>query len=129
MAAILLLALSCCATTESVQNGPAGAGVVEAFDAPYDRVTSATLDTIRQLGVSTTSTQEQATGLRIMVSKPASAFSWGEVGRITVERTPEPPVPVRVLWEKRSQMQITGTGQSEFSQDLFAGIRQRLAVP
>jgi hypothetical protein len=124
----LLFVLGACATSESVQNARVDAGVVEAFDAPYDRVAAATLETIRGLGVNITSTEQEAGGLRVMVSKPATAFSWGEVGRIMVERAPEPPTPVRVLWEKRSQMQITGTGQAEFSQNLFAGIRQRLAL-
>jgi hypothetical protein len=62
-----------------------------------------------------------------MISKSSTAFSWGEVGRIMVDRTAKPPTPVRVLWEKRSQMQITSTGQAEFSQNLFEGIHQRLA--
>ena len=64
----------------------------------------------------------------VLITKPVSAFSWGEVGRVTVLRSAQPPTSVRVYWEKRSQLQLTGTGQSEAASQIFAGIDQALAL-
>ena len=124
----LLLTLGACATAVTVQNAPADAGTAQTFPASYDRVSAATLEALRQFNVNVTSTQEHAGGLQILVTKSLSAFSWGEVGRITVVRTSAPPTPVRVVWEKRAQFQITGTGETEFSRELFDGIRRNLAA-
>lgn len=124
----LLLALGGCATAETVRDAPMSSGTARSFAASYDRTTAATLDALRQFNVNITSTQEQPTGLLILVTKSLSAFSWGEVGRVAVERSAAPPTTVRVVWEKRSQLQITGTGETAFSNELFDGIQQKLAA-
>ena len=67
-----------------------------------------------------------AAGLVILVTKQLSAFSWGEVGRIYVQKSTSAPTSVYVLWEKRYQLQISGTGQSEFSDSLFKAIANAL---
>jgi hypothetical protein len=127
LAISLLLVLGACATAETTRDAPIDAGVANSYAAPYDRVTAATLDTIRALNVNITATEEKPNGLQIQVTKSANLFSWGEVGRIMVERSPTPTTVVRVFWQKRSQVQVTGTSQADFSNDLFSGIQQRLS--
>jgi uncharacterized lipoprotein len=125
-------ALGACATAETVRDAPASAGVSAVFQAPYDRVAAATLDALRGLNVNITGSSEDQDGTKIQVTKSLNLFSWGEVGRVTVERKPPPgttATPVRVYWEKRSTLQITGTTQSDFSEELFKGIQARLARP
>lgn len=123
---LLAVALAACADTGTVRDAPVTAGVERSFNARYDAVTAATLDSIRSLNVNITSSEEKPEGLVVLVAKPAHAFSWGEVGRVTVVKTAAAPTPVKVYWEKRSRMQITGTGQTEFSDQLFAGIQAGL---
>jgi hypothetical protein len=82
------------------------------------------------LRVNITGSNEDQDGTKIQVTKSANLFSWGEVGRVTVERKPPTgttATPVRVYWEKRSTVQLTGTSQGDFSEELFKGIRARLA--
>lgn len=123
----LLLAVGGCANLGTVRDAPLTAGTVQAFAASYDQTTAATLATLNQFNVTITSTQEQPTGLQILVTKFTPLSGWGEVGRILVERTAAPPTPVRVVWERRSQLSFTGTGQAEFSRELYSGIQQNLA--
>jgi restriction endonuclease Mrr len=54
-----------------------------------------------------------------------SAFSWGEVGRVTVVDK-EPISQVIVLSEKRYKVQVTGTEVDEFAQAIFDGIERAL---
>jgi hypothetical protein len=132
LAALLMAALGACATAETVRDAPVSAGVSDVFQAPYDKVAAATLDTLRGLRVNITGSNEDQDGTKIQVTKSINLFSWGEVGRVIVERKPPPgttATPVRVYWEKRSTMQLTGTSQSDFSEELFKGIRERLARP
>lgn len=132
LAALLMAALGACATAETVRDAPVSAGVSDVFQAPYDKVAAATLDTLRGLRVNITGSNEDQDGTKIQVTKSINLFSWGEVGRVIVERRPPPgttATPVRVYWEKRSTMQLTGTSQSDFSEELFKGIRERLARP
>jgi hypothetical protein len=63
-----------------------------------------------------------------MVTTDVSAFSWGEIGRIIVKKSPTAPTVVVVNWGKRDKMQITGTSADEFSSVLFNGIQARLAL-
>ncbi|MGE0154472.1 MAG: hypothetical protein AB7R90_17785 [Reyranellaceae bacterium] len=127
LAAMILAALAACATADTVRDAAPDAGVSESFAAPYDKVSAATLAAARNLRINITGTEEKAEGLHVQVTKSMNLFSWGEVGRIIVRRSPAPPTEVLVYWEKRSQLQITGTGQTEFSRELFGGIREQLA--
>lgn len=122
-----VITLVACATTETIQQSALAEGVVERFDAPFNKVAPATLDAVRQLDVNITSTQQVPNGIEIVVSKPLSAFSWGEVGRIFIEKKDGAPTPVYVNWQKRVRTQLTGTSQSEFSGQLYADIKKILA--
>ena len=127
LAAMLFGVLTACATADTVRDAPIDAGVSQSFNASYDRVSAATLTTLRNLRVNITGSEEKPDGLHVQVTKSMNLFSWGEVGRVIVRRSAAPPTVVFVNWEKRSQLQITGTGQTEFSNELFGGIREQLA--
>lgn|SRR5579883_2059174 len=122
-----VLALGGCADLDTVKNAAKESGTARSFTAPYDEVTAATLESIRQLDVGIAGTEEKPEGLVVLVSKPLSAFSYGEVGRVLVERSPAPPTNVRIVWEKRYQLQISGTGEDEFSREVFTRIGATLA--
>lgn len=122
----ITMILAACTTADAVRDAPADAGVVLAFDAPYDRVAAATLDALNRLNLPITDLEGKPAGLIIQLAKPQTAFSWGEVGRVIVEHRAAPPIPVRVYWEKRSQMQITGTSQRAFATEFYGQIDRQL---
>lgn len=118
--------LAGCASMSTVQNASVGSGPSRAFDADYDRTNAATLTALQGMNVSITSSSENERGTTYLVSKSMNAFSWGEVGRVIVARSEGDSTTVHVNWEKRSQLQITGTSESEFSGQLFVQIANRL---
>jgi len=126
---IVCLGLAACASSQTVREAPLEEGVVESFDRPYDQVAAGVIATLHDMNIKINSSEELPDRLEIMVSKPVDLFSWGEVGRVIVVKSPAPPTAVRVLWEKRYQAQITGTGQTEFSQDFFGRVASKLAQP
>lgn len=126
-AVAMMTVLSACIPPEAVRDAPVDAGVVQSFDAPYDRVAAATLDALNRFNLPISDLEGQPSGLIIQLAKPQTAFSWGEVGRVIVEHRPAPPIPVRVYWQKRMQVQITGTDQQAFARALYKGIDERLA--
>lgn len=124
--AMMVTLLSACTTAEVVREAPANAGVVQSFDASYDRVAAATLDALNKFNLPVTELEGKPDGLIIQLAKPQTAFSWGEVGRVIVEHRAALPTPVRVYWEKRSQMQITGTSQRAFATEFYGEINRQL---
>ena len=98
-----------------------------AFAAAAPRVAEAAKQTLLALSLGANGVREQAGSTIINFQKGMTAFSWGEVGRIVVTPTGDAAARVFVDTEKVSQMQITGTSESEFSRDIFAGIKERLA--
>jgi hypothetical protein len=120
-----MLALAACMPADAVREAPVDAGLARSFDAPFEAVVAATLDSLIALKLSVR-TEERVSSLHIQVAKTQTAFSWGEVGRVIIERRPAPPTPVHVFWEKRMRVQLTGTDQQEFARDLYKGIDERL---
>ena len=122
----LLASLPGCATLETVANAPLKEGIVESFPAKYDAVNGAMIAGLASLNVDVKSSREQPEGTVVLVLKSLEAWSWGEVGRIFVERSDSDRTNVYVRWEKRSRHQITGTDAKEFSDALFQSIRAAL---
>lgn len=118
----ILFGLFACATAQTVSDAPLSAGVSQTFPASFDAVSGATLKALSTMNVSVKSTEKKPEGTFILVNKAISAFSWGEVGRVVVANSGGAATKVHVLWEKRYQIQITGTGQDEFSKSLFKAI-------
>ena len=123
---LLTASLGGCASMDTVAEAPLASGVSQSFPASFDSVSGATVKALTTLNVSVTNSEQKPAGLVILVTKQLSAFSWGEVGRIYVQKSTSAPTSVYVLWEKRYQLQISGTGQSEFSDSLFKAIANAL---
>jgi hypothetical protein len=52
-------------------------------------------------------------------------MSWGEVGRITVEKSATPPTTVRVVYDKRLAVQAIGA-ESRFARLYFSKLEAAL---
>lgn len=120
-----VVALAGCASSSDVRNAPLTAGVSQDFDAPYEQVKRLTLESVQGLNVDVKSANEMGDVYTIEFSKSMTAFSWGEVGRVTVIDI-DPDSRVTVLTEKRSKYQITGTNEDEFASAVFEGIEYAL---
>jgi hypothetical protein len=112
------LALAAC-NSATVQQAAPDAGTARSFDAPYEQVKQAALDGLNALKVPPSQTTDQPNGFAILVSRAPHGMSWGEVGRVLVEKSPAPPTTVRVVYEKRMPLQFGGS-ESRFARNLFA---------
>lgn len=113
-----------CANQSSVASS--NAGTTKVFKYPYSEVNPAALETVQGLNVELKGTKPEGDGTRILFSKPVSAWSWGEVGSVVVKPIDENATLVTVDTEKRYQIQVTGTGEVEFSEAIFMGIEEVL---
>lgn len=119
--------LGACATAGTLAARPLDSGTSMEFAAASPRVVEAAKQTLLALSMGANSVTEQAGSTILNFQKSMTAWSWGEVGRIVVTPAGETATKVYVDTEKVSQMQITGTNESEFSRDIFSGIKERLA--
>jgi len=87
---------------------------------------AAPLDALNKFNLPIADFESRPSGLTIQLSKPQTAFSWGEVGRVIVEHRATPPIPVRIYWEKRMQVQVTGTSQRAFAAQFYSEIERQL---
>ncbi len=134
---LLALALACsvpvllsgCATSASVASAPISAGRTQSFDAPYDAVKRAAVDAVRGLRLDVQNTDETPERFQIQFTKSVSAFSWGEVGVVNVVRGDNASTTVvYVHTQKRDQLQVTGTSERQFAEQIFARITASLAA-
>ncbi len=121
----LMLALSACANMSSIERS-SEVGTTRTFNHPAEIVSAAALESVRSLDVAIEKTASEDNAFRIYFSKPLSAFSWGEVGRVTVRPLEASATVVEVRAEKRSKFQLTGTDERKFARAIFAGIENRL---
>jgi len=116
-----------CATSTTVREAPVTEGRMQNFGAPYDVVKAAALEAVQRLNVNVQGSDETPERFQIRFSKSVSLFSWGEVGVVNVVRGDNQASRVYVNTEKRSQVQVTGTTESEFAAEIFANIGQSVA--
>jgi len=121
------VSLSACATTETVANAPVTSGATQDYSAPYDVVKAAALESVQRLNVDIQGSDETDERFQIRFSKAISAFSWGEVGVVNVVRVDDHTTRVYVHTSKRDQMQITGTSERQFANQIFANITESLS--
>lgn len=121
---LLALALAACATSQSVQQNPMDAGIGRSFQAPYEQTKEAVLASLTKLKFTPVERQERPDGHTILIGRSPHGFSWGEVGRIFVEKSTDKPTIVRVVYEKRVTMQFAS---SNFPRYLFQNMDEVLA--
>ena len=80
---IISLLVVGCASQSTVENSTGG--ITKVFEHPYDDVRPATLEAVKGLNVNINKTEPEGNGTRIIFSKSISAFSWGEVGRVSIK--------------------------------------------
>ena len=121
-----MLALSGCASESTIEESSVERGQSQSFSASIESVEAAAIATLSDLGLNLKNTTRAADGVVTLVfSKPVSAFSWGEVGKIVISGSPSTTV-VTVVSSKRVAFQITGTTQVTFSEQVFSGISNHL---
>ncbi len=126
--ALAALLLAGCTTMSDMQAAPAEMGVSKTFTAGYEQVKGAALASVQSLNVSVQSSTEKNGVYQVYFTKSLSAFSWGELGRVTVKATADGSgTIVYVYSQKRATHQVTGVEQDEFAQSVFKGIDEALA--
>lgn len=125
VALVFAVFLAACATGASVQQQPIDAGVGRSFQAPYEQTKEAVLTSLTQLKLTPVERNDRPEGHSILIGRPPHGFSWGEVGRIFIEKSAGKPTTVRVVYEKRI---IVQAASSNFPRQLFARMDQVLAA-
>lgn len=125
LALAAILTLTVCATARTVQQESLDASIARSFQAPYEQTKEAVLSSLTQLKFTPVAREERPDGHTILIGRPPHGFSWGEVGRIFIEKSPDKPTIVRVVYEKRITMQMAS---SNFPRYLFAKIDEVLAA-
>lgn len=123
----LVLLLGACANAGTVAEKPADAGTARHFDEPYAQVKDAAYGALKLARLYPEGEQDLPDRHIILLARPPHGMSWGEVGRITIEKSSAPPTIVRVIYDKRTPFQFTG-GEERFSRLFFARMDQVLAT-
>lgn len=123
----MALLLVGCANASTVQQTATDGGIARSFPVSYDKARAAALVGLSQLRLQPSAQNELLEGWVIMVARPPHGFSWGEVGRILIEKSDSPPTTVRVVYERRMALQFAGS-QSRFARNLFAKMDEALGL-
>jgi hypothetical protein len=112
------VALTGCRTVSGMRDAPLNEGVLRSYDADYQDVTRVAYAAVRSLGL----TVEEAGQLdeatwRVIATAGASAFSWGELVRVSVQQHQARPVAVWVLTRRRLATNITA--KDDYSPEVF----------
>ena len=121
---IALAMLAGCATSGTIPQDDRS-GDSATFTQDYNSVVNATLESMQNLNINVKSTERTDAGTVINFTKSASAWSWGEVGRVAVRPTDTGAIVI-VSSAKRHKVQVSGTDQDEFATAIFDGIRGAL---
>lgn len=125
--AVFTLTLAACATGGGVDQRPLTSGTWRDFEADFARVSAATDQSIAAAPITVQGARMEGTSRVINFTKPVSAFSWGEVGRVVITPVDADTTRIYVDSEKRSQVQITGTSEDQFAARIFGGVESALA--
>ena len=121
----LVLSLAACASASTVKQQSIDAGTARVFQAPYEQTKAAVLASLAQLKFTPVEREERPDGHSILIGRPPHGFSWGEVGRIFIEKSADKPTTVRVVYEKRITFQFA---HSNFPRYIFTRMDQILAA-
>src|SRR5262245_33388011 len=114
-----LAAASACATIETVASAPITDGVSTTYARPYSEVSAAAVDALHKLKLTVEGQDETDARFQVRFSKSITAFSWGQVGVVNVIRAGDGATRVYVNTEKRDQMELNGTSEWTFAQNIF----------
>jgi hypothetical protein len=96
-------------------------GVLREFDGEYATVLSAARNAVTAAGLTIDSYQEVNDSTAMIVAKKGiSAWSWGELARVVVQKSGDNRVGVRVLTRRRVATNLTAKG--DYSDAIFSNI-------
>jgi hypothetical protein len=110
---------------ETMEKAPLRGGIPKSFAAPFDVVQPAVLRSLRRIGVQIKRRKETPEGEIIYIMKHTRGISWGEVGRVLVEKTGASSTKVYSRWERRMALQFVGSA-TRFAARLFEYIETEL---
>jgi hypothetical protein len=115
---LAMMALAGCRTVSGMRAAPLTEGVRRSYYANYDDVTQAAYDVVRSIGLGVEEAGDvDPNTWHLIATAGVSAFSWGELVRVSVQRQQAMPVNVWVLTRRRLATNITAKG--DYSPDVF----------
>ena len=122
---LYFLFISGCATTNSLRNASVSSGVPRSFNAEFDRVLNVARESIVEAGLQIEDVyQTNENSWTIISLKPSSAFSYGELVRVVVQKTYNNTTLVRVLTKRRLATNIFAKG--DYSTSIFSNMELKL---
>ena len=116
------LSLFGCATVSSVRSAPLSEGVSQTFAAEHALVLRAAQEAVVDAGLTVEAVNKIDDKTSIIIgTKGMSAFSWGELVRVSVERTSDTETTVRVYTKRKVATNIFAKG--DYSQDILSNIK------
>ncbi len=128
-AALLASSLSACASVGGMRSAPLDEGVVRYFDADLRPAVLAVRNAClgSQLEIEEVNRINDDSWM-IIAKRSSGEWTWGELVRIVVERTPtaqnDARVVVRILTKRRAALNVTAKG--DWSEELFTQIALEL---
>lgn len=98
----------------------------QTFDAPYMLTKETAMQSLSKLGLSHDKTVFGEVATIMYFSRPATAYSWGESGAVTVHNTGPDRTRVDVTSQKAVLFQITGKSTRTFAREIFDTIASDL---
>ena len=118
VALVASASLTGCRTVGGMRTAPVNEGVLRSYTADYSDVTRAAYDAVQSIGLTVDEVaQVDPATWHVIANAGASAFSWGELVRVSVQRHPGMPVAVWVLTRRRLATNITA--KDDYSPDVF----------
>jgi len=115
---VAAVALTGCRTVSGMRDAPVNEGVLRSYNADYPDVTRAAYEAVRSIGLTVEEVaQLDAATWRVIATAGASAFSWGELVRVSVQQQQARPVAVWVLTRRRLATNITA--KDDYSPEVF----------
>lgn len=127
--AVLSLAglLAACATAETVDQKPIDAGVARTFNASPEKVREAFRTAMQTYKIETTTEEDTPEHYLIRFFRPPRALSYGEVGRIVIDKTANPPTTARIIYDRRGQMYQFANTETSFATTIYTEMERQLA--
>ena len=127
----IVLFLLCSSTSfgqkklSKVKNAPLHAGEARTFDSPYKTTIKYARNACTESGLILESTEEIDEDTYMILAKAkVSAFSWGEIVRVVIQRKSNAKTVIRVYTKKRIGLNVAAKGN--YSNTIFTNIESKL---
>ena|ERR1022692_4652163 len=118
VALVASASLTGCRTVDGMRSAPVNEGVARSYAADYTDVTRAAYQAVQSLGLSVEEVKQiDPATWHVIATAGMSAFSWGELVRVSVQRQPAMPVAVWVLTRRR--LATNFTAKDDYSPEIF----------